>query len=189
MSYREKQQKNSSDSIKHRCFHSCLQRSRQRSPLSCRVGANCTTTNFLAIFTRSWSVWKRWPASAGGQASPNIEFNVCAVGSRRSPSLHILTQRRNVHQTQSILEVNPQRGGILEHRNLGKTWTAGFRTRPRVHGNVLRLWAGGREGISSSPSPVFRARRQLPGYGRSLRSLQKRGIAGTFLARSSSRQR
>jgi hypothetical protein len=42
MSYREKQQKNSSDSIKHRCFHSCLQGSRKPAPLSCRVGSNCT---------------------------------------------------------------------------------------------------------------------------------------------------
>src|ERR1700681_1542823 len=53
MSYREKQQKNSSDSIKHRCFHSCLQRSRQRAPLSCRVGSNCTTTRF-------WQSWQFW---------------------------------------------------------------------------------------------------------------------------------
>jgi len=36
-------QKHSSDSIKHRCFHSCLQRSRQRAPLSCRARSNCTT--------------------------------------------------------------------------------------------------------------------------------------------------
>src|SRR5712692_2159867 len=44
MSYREKHPKNSSDSIKHRCFHPCLQRSRQRAPLSCCAGSNCTTT-------------------------------------------------------------------------------------------------------------------------------------------------
>ncbi len=45
----KKQQKNSSDSIKHRCFHSCLQRSRQRAPLSCRVGSNCTTTEIVRL--------------------------------------------------------------------------------------------------------------------------------------------
>ena len=37
MCYREKKQKNSSDSIKQRCFHSSLQRSRLRAPVSCRV--------------------------------------------------------------------------------------------------------------------------------------------------------
>src|SRR5260370_6584272 len=52
MSYREKQQKNSRDSIKHRWFHSCLQRSRQRAPLSCRVGSNCTTTNLRTYRVR-----------------------------------------------------------------------------------------------------------------------------------------
>src|SRR3981081_2613974 len=42
------------------------------------------------------------------------------MGSRMSPSLHILTQGRTVHQTQNILQRNPQRGGNMEHRKLGK---------------------------------------------------------------------
>src|SRR6202049_2679531 len=38
-----------------------------------------------------------------------------------SPSLQLyLTQGRTVHPIQNILKVNPQRGGIMEHRKLGK---------------------------------------------------------------------
>jgi hypothetical protein len=40
MPCREKQQKNSSDSIKHGCLHSCLQRSWQQALLQIRRGAN-----------------------------------------------------------------------------------------------------------------------------------------------------
>src|ERR1700674_77025 len=87
------------------------------------------------------------------------------------------------------LRSEPTRGRKHGTPKIGKEWTAGFRTRTWVHGNVLRLRASGREGIASSSSPIFRARRQLPRYGRGLRSIQKRGIAGTFFARGSSRQR
>src|SRR5205085_2812448 len=59
MSYREKQQKNRSDSIKHRWFHACLQRSPQRAPPSCRVGSNCTTGAFGDAILKSHSCLMR----------------------------------------------------------------------------------------------------------------------------------
>src|SRR5260370_20981601 len=42
------------------------------------------------------------------------------MGNRKSPSLHFLAHARTVQQTQNILEGNPQRGGNMEHRKLGK---------------------------------------------------------------------
>jgi aryl-alcohol dehydrogenase-like predicted oxidoreductase len=57
---------------------------------------------------------------SAGHAIPNDESSLWAVGSRMSPSLHFLTQGCAVHQTEDVKKVNPQRGGIMEHRKLGK---------------------------------------------------------------------
>src|SRR5712691_1555959 len=77
MSYREKQQKNSSDPIKHRCFHSCLQRSRQRAPLSCRVGSNCTTTGILAELFEAFDCAT---LASLGRPGPMLAASPCAAG-------------------------------------------------------------------------------------------------------------
>src|SRR6266699_3591364 len=67
-------------------------------------------------------------------------------------------------------------------------WAGGFRTGAWVHGNVNRLRTSGRRRIASSSSPICGVWRQLPGYGRSLRPVQKRGIARAFLARGPARE-
>src|SRR6202030_4366362 len=40
----------------HRCFHSCLQRSRQRARLYCCGGSNCTTTR-TPLFVDTFPRW------------------------------------------------------------------------------------------------------------------------------------
>src|SRR5260370_39658078 len=72
---------------------------------------------------------------------------------------------------------------------IGKEWPPGFRDGTWLYGHVLGLRTRRRTGIAASSSPLSGTRRQLSGYGRSLRPLQERGTAWTFLAGRAARQR